>query len=93
MSYYGRRFGDVEEGLISNGILGTFEENNNITLLGFYNEIKLVGYLRFSNPKDIDKIMDILKDCGYNYCRKKSDYCIEVMYDTSRDDWGVKVNF
>ena len=60
---------------------------------GLYNEIKLVGYLRFSNPKDIDKVMDILKDCGYNYCRKKSDYCIEIMYDTSRDDWGVKVNF
>lgn len=88
---YGRRFGDVEEHFVRNGILGIFEKNKDIRLSGWYNEIKSVGYARCENPNDIDKVMEILKECGYNYCQKKSEYCIEVMYDTSRDDWGIKV--
>lgn len=87
----GRRFGDVEEGFIRNGILGTFEKDKNVTLLGWNNQIKLVGYVCCDNSNDIDKAIDILKECGYNYCKKKSEHCIEVMYDTSKDDWGIRI--
>ena len=88
---YGRRFGDVEECFVRNGILGSFKKNKEVVLLGWYNQIKVVGYVRCENPNDIDKAMEILKECGYNYCRKKSEYYIQVMYDTSEDDWGIKV--
>lgn len=70
---------------------GTFKKNKDVTLLGWYNEIKVVGYVRCDNSNDTDKAMEILKECGYNYCQKKSEYCIEVMYDTSEDNWGIKI--
>jgi hypothetical protein len=87
----GRRFGDVERSFIRNGVHGTFKKNKDVTLLGWSNQIKVVGYVRCDNSNDTDKAMEILKECGYNYCKKKSEYCIEVMYDTSEDDWGIKI--
>lgn len=91
MRYIGRRFGDVENGFVCNGIIATFEEKKNVVLLGFCNQIKDVGYVFCKDAKDIDKAMKVLKECGYNYCTKESETCIHVMYDTDMDDWGIKV--
>lgn len=91
MRYIGRRFGDVENGFVCNGIIATFEKNKDVMLTGFCNQIKHVGYVFCNDENGIDRAMEVLKECGYNYCRKESATCIKVMYDTDMDDWGIKV--
>lgn len=89
----GRKFADVEEACAKNKIIATFRKDKSTTLLGWNNEIKRVGTLYCDNPDDREKALTLLKECGYNYCKiiENSPHSIEVMYDTSRDDWGIKV--
>lgn len=87
---YGRRFGDVDNALWCNKINATFEENKETMVVGFRNQIKIVGGVWLDNADDMEKVLQILKECGYNYCRQKTDKYIEVMYDTDEDDWGIK---
>ena len=86
----GRRFADVDNALWRNGINATFKENKQTMLVGFRNQIKIVGGVWLDDSKDMEKVLQILKECGYNYCKQKAGKYIEVMYDTDKDDWGIK---
>ena len=92
MASYGRIFGNYEARIRQSGIPATFIKNKMATLSGWYNEIKHVGYVRCENPEDKDRVMEILNSCGYNACNRDNGiHSIEVMYDTKKDDWGIKV--
>ena len=89
----GRIFANVDERLALNGIVGRFHKNKIVTLLGWNNSIKVVGSVHCENPDDRERAIEVLKECGYNYCKinHHTKHGIEVMYDTDYDDWGIKV--
>lgn len=88
---YGRRFADVDNALWRNGINATFKEDKETRVVGFRNQIKIVGGVWLDNAEDMEKVLKILKECGYNYCQQKAEKYIEVMYNTDEDDWGIRV--